>query len=397
MMRKILALAWLNAIQLLRNPAELVGVIVLPLALTMLFGAAYGGGEPKPLSVLFVDEDGTAYSKQVGALIDAEASLQTEASTRAEAEKQIAAGDASVAVLVPKGFGAGVEQLDATIEVMRDPTAQTGFAVLSVVQGVAMRMSGDAGAADFISVIASQAGMPLKTDFAALYKAADAKWEPAPPISTEGQTVVASKVRGDTVIAEGRTQSSVGFTVWFILFMTFGSAGGILEEREQGTLRRLLVAPVTRSTILTGKVLGTVLAASVQALILVLVGALAFNVPWGSDPLPVVLILGVYILAATGLAVMVSALVRTRGQMSGASPLISTALAMLGGCLWPIEVVAPAMQFIAKLTPTGWAVMGLTDVVARNQGMQAALVPTLVLLGFAVVTLGIGVKMLKFE
>jgi len=54
---------------------------------------------------------------------------------------------------------------------------------------------------------------------------------------------VASEVRGDSVLAEGQAQSSIGFTVWFILFMTFGSAGGILEEREQGTLRRLLVAP----------------------------------------------------------------------------------------------------------------------------------------------------------
>jgi len=190
---------------------------------------------------------------------------------------------------------------------------------------------------------------------------------------------------------------TIGLTVWFILFMTFGSAGGILEEREQGTLRRLLVAPVGRATVLTGKVAGTVLAATVQALVLVTVGALAFGVPWGRDPAGVALLLGSYILAGTGLAVMVSALVRTRDQMSGASPLISTGLAMLGGCLWPIEVVSPTMQTIAKLTPTGWAVMGLTDVVVRNQGLQAAVTPSLVLLAFAAVTLGIGAKMLRFE
>ena len=82
------------------------------------------------------------------------------------------------------------------------------------------------------------------------------------------------------------------------------------------------------------------------------------------------LVLGSYMLAGTGLAVMVSALVRTRDQMSGLSPLVSTGLAMLGGCLWPLEVVAPFMQTVAKFTPTGWAVMGLTDVVARNQGIE---------------------------
>lgn len=391
MMRKILALAWLNAIQMLRNPAEVVGVIVLPLVLTMLFGSAFAGAQVTEMGVLFVDEDGSAYSAQVGTLIDAEESLKTEATTREEAATRIAEGDAAVAVLVPEGFGEDLAGTGATIEIMRNPTSQTAFAVLSVVQGIAMRMSGDAAVAEIISTAIPGAA------FGDVYTDADAEWEPTPPIYTEGQTVVASEVRGDSVIAEGSAQSSIGFTVWFILFMTFGSAGGILEEREQGTLRRLMVAPVSRGTILSGKVLGTVLAATIQALVLVLVGALAFGVPWGRDPFGVALVLGSYILAGTGLAVMISALVRTRDQMSGLSPLVSTGLAMLGGCLWPLEVVAPAMQFIAKLTPTGWAIIGLTDVVARNQGLTSATLPTLVLLGFAAVTLGIGVKMLKFE
>ena len=392
MMRKVLALAWLNALQLLRNPGEVVGVIVLPLALTMLFGSAFAGSEGKPMQVLFVDEDGSAYSAQVRELLDAEESFETSAVARSEAEHLIGEGDAAVAVVVPDGFGDGLAGDGAEIQVLRDPASESAFAVISVVQGVSMRMSGNAEVAVYISQ-----GMPWVGDFDDVYAASDARWEPLPPIYAEGQTVVASEVRGDSVMAEGATLSSIGFTVWFMLFMTFGSAGGILEEREQGTLRRLLVAPVTRGTIMAGKIVGIVLAAAAQALILVGVGALAFGVPWGRDPLPVAIVLGAYVLAGTGLAVMVSALVRTRDQLGGLSPLISTGLAMLGGCLWPIEVVAPVMQTVAKLTPTGWAVIGLTDIVARNQGIEAAVLPTAVLLAFAVVSLIIGVRFLKFE
>ncbi len=394
MIRKILALAWLNALQLLRNPGEVVGVIVLPLALTMLFGAAFAGGNEQPMRVLLVDEDGTTYSKQVGELVDAEESLETSVVTRAEAESLIAGGDAAVAVVVPEGFQDGIRGGGAEIQVLRDPASEGSFAVLSVVQGVAMRMSGNAETARIIARARPADG---PTAFDAAYAMTDARWEPTPPVYVQGQTVIASEVRGDSVMAEGSTLSSIGFTVWFILFMTFGSAGGILEEREQGTLRRLLVAPVSRGTIMGGKIVGIVLAASAQALILVGVGALAFGVPWGRDPLGVLLVLGAYVLAGTGLAVMVSALVRSRDQLSGASPLISTGLAMLGGCLWPIEVVSPLMQTVAKFTPTGWAVMGLTDVVARNQGISAAFIPSLVLLGIAAVTLGIGVRFLRFE
>lgn len=280
MMRKILSLARLNAIQILRNPAEVVGVIVLPLALTMLFGSAFAAGQASDIRVLFVDEGASVYSAQVGELIDAEESLRIEGATRAEAEAEVASGDVGVAVLVPQGFADALEGGDATIEVMRNPDSQSGFAIVSVVQGIATRMSGNAAAARVISAVPV-----LNADFDDVYQTADAKWSPQPPVYAEASQVVASEVRGDSVTAEGATLSSIGFTVWFVLFMTFGSAGGILEEREQGTLRRLMVAPVSRATILSGKVVGTVVAAAVQALILVLVGAFGFGVPWGTDPI----------------------------------------------------------------------------------------------------------------
>ena len=232
-MKRILALAWLNALQLLRNPAELVGVIGLPLALTLLFGSAFSGQGDQPLTVLVVDEDGSDYAGQVDSLIDAEPSFETSAVARSEAERLISDGDAGVAVIVPEGFGEGVERGDARIEVLRDPASETAFAVISVVQGVAMRMSGDAAVATAVTDLVP----PGAVDFADVYERTDALWEPEPPVTAEGQVVVASEVRGDSVLADGATLSSIGFTIWFVLFMTCGTAGGMIEERAQGALR----------------------------------------------------------------------------------------------------------------------------------------------------------------
>ncbi|MCE5203911.1 MAG: ABC transporter permease [Actinomycetia bacterium] len=394
MMTRIAALAWLNILQLLRNPGEVVGVIVLPLALTMLFGAAFAQGADKPMQVLFVDEDSTAYSKRVGELIDSEESLETVRVTLSDATDRIAEGDASVAIVIPASFGDGLRGDGAEIHVLRNPASESSLAVVSIVQGVATRVSGNAEAA---RIIVRSSTQEATAAFDAAYADVDLRWEPKPPVYTEETVVAPSQVRGDSVMAEGTTLSSIGFTVWFILFMTFGCAGGILEEREQGTLRRLLVAPVSRVTVMAGKITGIALAAATQAAILVCVGWLAFGVPWNRDPVAVFLVLGSYVLAATGLAVMVSALVRSRDQMSGASPLISTGLAMLGGCLWPIEVVSPFMRTVAAFTPTGWAVGGLTDIVARNQGIGAAVTPSLILLTIAAVTMAIGARVLKFE
>jgi ABC-2 type transport system permease protein len=83
--------------------------------------------------------------------------------------------------------------------------------------------------------------------------------------------------------------------------------------------------------------------------------------------------------------------------MSAIAPVLSTALAMLGGCYWPIEITSPFMQQVAKLTPTGWAMLGLKDIVARGMGLEAALLPSAVLLTIAAVCLAIGIPRLKLE
>jgi ABC-2 type transport system permease protein len=216
-------------------------------------------------------------------------------------------------------------------------------------------------------------------------------------VGVESRVVLASAARANELEAPANTQYSLGFTVFFVTMVALGSAGGILEEREIGTLRRLLAAPLRRSQILTGKALGVALVATFEATLLVGFGALVFGVPWGTDPLPVALLLFSLVLASTGLGIMISALVRTRSQMSALTPIVSTALAMLGGCYWPIEIASPFMQQLARLTPTGWAMVGLKDVVARGLGLQAALLPSVVLLGIAGLTLAIGIPRLRLE
>lgn len=391
-MRHVLALAWNNMLQMFRNPSELAAVIIMPLVLTMIFGSAFANVEGKPARVPFVDEDGSAYAEQVRAVLAEEPSLAVEDTTRAEAEALVSAGDVPVAVIVPEGFGQAIQAGDAEIQSLMNPQSDTAFAISAVVQGIAVRMSANAAAANAVTAI-----MPGGKQFPELYRIADTFWEPEPPVSVKGQTVIASDVRGETVQASGTTQSSAGMAVFFIMFVTFGGAGAILEEREQGTLRRLLITPVSKSALLGGKIVGIVGTAVLQTLILTAAGQLIFGVPWGRQWLANAIVLFCYILAVTGLAVLVSTIVRSRDQFAGASPIFATGLAMIGGCWWSLDIVAPVMQTIAKFTPTGWAMIGLTDVLARNRGLDAIGLPVLFLLAFAAVTLGLGIKMLKWE
>lgn len=395
-MRRILAMLWVSVLQVARDRGELVSMFFLPLLLTYVFGVAFGSqGADRPILVMWEDSERGAYSQQILDIVDAEGSIEVQVADYDDAREKLETGESSVIVRVPEGFDADIEAgRDVSLLLEQSPGSQRGTASSEVVSGAVSRVSANIQAARVTGDVWPAGSPPA---FSSAYELADSYWDPDPPISVTGVAVSQSDVRSDSVLAASNVQYSVGFTIMFVMFMAFGSAGGILEEREQGTLRRLIITPSTRAHILGGKIAGVIGTSSIEAFILVGLGALAFAVPWGRDPLALVLMLGAYILASAGLAVFTTAVVRTRSQLSAIGPIASTALAMLGGCYWPIEVTPPFMQTIAKFTPTGWGMAGLLDVVARGQGLEAALVPAGVLLAMAAVFFGAGLFFLKVE
>lgn len=438
-MRKLLALIRLNLSQIRHDRGTLVSMTVLPIMLTILLGFMMGGGSSGKIPIAFVDADRSTYSRLVGAELDAQSGLTVKRLTAAEADAERRDNQLVAVVTVPKGFGQRVEQASApaTIEIAQANDPTRAIAVAEVVRGFATRMAADQTAArvalEQIAAARAQFRMPvppggagtpgntllplvsslpetalerLEPTFpyirtspatASVVAIADKKWEPTAPISVKLVSVKAAKARGEATVASGFKQSSLGMTVWFVLMLLLGNAAASLEERENGTLPRLLTTPTPRAQILGGKVAGVYVTGVAQAAILIVFGALVFNVPWGSDPGAVALIMATYILAATGLSVMISSVVRTRGQASALGPVLAVSLSMLGGCAWPLDIVPPYMRTLALFTPPGWAMVGLTNVVVRGHGMPAALLPSLVLVGFAAVFFLVGLTRFRWE
>ena len=399
-MNKIVTIAGLNLRQLTKDRAGFATLLAIPIMLTLLFGTVLGGGERK-VPVAIADLDGTVYSREVAGALDP-ASYTTVAVDEAGAREMVSNESALAAIIIRKGFGDDVVAgNDTTLTVLEDPRSTASLAVAEAVRGRVQRVAANS---ETIRVVksafqqaSSLAGQPLGPPSPRdVYTYADKLWTP-PPLSVAEVSVTPSKTRGSGTQAAGFQQYSLGFTLMFMLFMALSSAGGFLDEREQGTLSRLLTTPTTRVVLVAGKVVGILATVALEATIMIGFGVLVFHVPWGDDPIGVVMIVGSFSLAATGLGVMASTLVRTRGQLSAVSAVSATALAMLGGCYWPLDIVSPAMRTIAYLTPTGWAMSGLTDVVVRYQGTQHAIAPSLILIGFATVFLGVGMTRLKLE
>jgi ABC-2 type transport system permease protein len=126
-----------------------------------------------------------------------------------------------------------------------------------------------------------------------------------------------------------------------MFFAMFSGQGGVLsvfEERRQWTLQRLVMAPVPRLNILSGKLLGTFVTCLFQlialAIALTIVGSIMsgeLTLIWGNNLLAVFVVMVAAAAAVTGLGVLMAGVAKTPEQSATYAQLINIVLALLGG------------------------------------------------------------------
>ena len=123
------------------------------------------------------------------------------------------------------------------------------------------------------------------------------------------------------------------FTVMFAFFIVGTMAADLLKERQEGTLRRLMTAPMPRWTIIAGKMLAYVVLVIAQVTLIFGGANLIFDMPLGNSILGLVLVTIAMGLAATGLGMLVAAISKTDRQADTTGTLLGFILAGLGGLL----------------------------------------------------------------
>jgi ABC-type multidrug transport system permease subunit len=176
-----------------------------------------------------------------------------------------------------------------------------------------------------------------------------------------------------------------GYLVMFVFFTAALSAERIVRERQNNTLERLLAGSVRRESILGGTFLGTAAKGLIQIAIFWVVGILVFNIDLGLSPAAAIILSILVIIMSSAFGIMLATLVKTERSAGSIGVLASLVLAPLGGCWWPLFITPKWMQFIAKITPHGWATTGFNKLMVFGADFGAAVPEMLALIGFAVV------------
>jgi ABC-2 type transport system permease protein len=178
-----------------------------------------------------------------------------------------------------------------------------------------------------------------------------------------------------TLVAFGSAQA-----VFFALFTTFYGAMSVYDEQEQGTLQRLIVAPIPRVAILAGKLLGTLLMALLQvSLLLVALNLLAVIIEgemmliWGNNIALIVVLVLVIALSVAGVGVLLVGVASSPEQARTLAPIVNIGFAAIGGAF-----AFQLPQAIAGFSPIYWAQSAFLNLSANQTDITLNIIILLV-------------------
>ncbi|MBT3322493.1 MAG: ABC transporter permease [Anaerolineae bacterium] len=390
-MRKIISIAFLYLRTTYTSIGTLLFTIAMPIIFTFVLALTMKGmaGEPTPEAwqLLIANEDKSNLSASLIMHLEENPILDVEIAEKNSTLADVESGDALALLLIPSGFETNAFQHDATDLTLYQSADSIARAQIleEAVKSASAEIGGSLAIADLSLRVAEEIALINKSDEDGkqdykeeAFEAAQSAWQTDEIINL--QFTEATRLENGDDIPVGATQSSPGMLVMYALFFSFGGGATLLVERDEGTLRRLLVMPLSKSAIMGGKLLGIYLGALIQMTIMILFGILAFDLQWGQSPVGLIMMLLSYGFASTALGIMVAALSKSVAQANAAGTIVVMALASLGGAWWPIEIVPIWMQNLALMLPTGWAMHGFQDLLLRGLGLEAILPTAAILL-----------------
>lgn len=180
-----------------------------------------------------------------------------------------------------------------------------------------------------------------------------------------------------------KTQIAAGMATFFLFFTVQFGVLGLLEERRQGTLPRILAAPVAPWQVLVSKLLVSFTLGLVSMTFLALFSSTLLGAHWGS-PVGVALLMLAGVLAAVATVTLVAGVARTQDQAGALQSGLALVLGILGGSFFSMARAGGIAAVATRLTPHYWFNEGLVRMTG-GRDWTSALGSVAALLVFAVV------------
>ena len=372
-----LALAAAELKRVTRDRTFLFFIVLLPILVILIVGVTTSGSSSTRIGL--VPGQSTPLATQLVGDLEADPGLATQRyATRADALDAMRRGELDAVVLIPRNLDADLRSgLAVRVPVLVSGSVEASQAAETGVSSVVARHGAAAKAATFATAHTDRSFDENLATTRSVQRAT-----PVVPVRT---VVVNSK---SNILPTGYSYSAPTMLVLFVFINTVAGGGAMIQTRKFGIFSRALAAPIRPRDLVLGEALCYVALTLGQALLIVVAGAVMFGVSWG-NPLAAAALIGMWAMVGTGAGMASGTLFRTPEQASAIGPAVGIAFGMLGGCMWPLEIVPQSVSLAGHVTPHALAVDAWVTLLSRGGGLVDIAGYLAILATYAVVLLAI--------
>lgn len=375
---------------------------LLPIFLISVFALAFGGAKreaSKPSVLLVADLDRSALTTAIVQKLDSLKEIAVVSSTLADAQEEVKKGYEAAVLVFYKGFEDSVNSgKPLPMELQYDLVKEMEVGILQqALLSSLMKSIEQVGAMERVmkqidrqyegmdSAMIASIKMQVKETFA----------EDAGKQAGSKQGMKMTPLVKEKENNPGLVQAVAGTAVMMLLLSLAQFGAGLLTEKEDGTLKRLLYAPVEPGHILYGKLLSGILTAIVQLTVMFVFATLMFDLDLtGNIPGLLIMVLATAF-ACASFGMFLASVARTRQQLQGLSTLVVLTMSAIGGSMIPTFIMPEWMQKISVLSINYWSIQGFYDIFWRERPLAEIAVKALVLFGAGLVLLVFAVRLFK--
>jgi ABC-2 type transport system permease protein len=160
----------------------------------------------------------------------------------------------------------------------------------------------------------------------------------------------------------GLVHSVAGTAVMMLLFSVAGIGGSLLDEKQDGMLKKLLCSPIPPNHILFGKLVFANIISIIQLIIMFVYAWLIFGLDIMHHLPSLILMIFAIAFACSGFGVVLASFAKTRQQVQGFSTVIVLVMSGIGGSMIPIFAMPEIMQKVAVFSVNYWGIQGIYDI-----------------------------------
>lgn len=368
-------------------------MLLLPMIIISVAGFALDFEEGIGIDVLVVDLDNGKAARDFVEFLEGVDVLNVDMESNEFAARDKVKVEGIDLIIIPRGFTEALLQgKESELQLIVDPTQEDENTVVQkIAEGYANRLATSVIAVKTVAAY----GVPVQDEEHVLkvVEVADQFADPS-PVRVTTESVSAAAATEFTTF----TQYVPGFAVMFLLFSTIqAGAVSLLIEQESGTLRRLVIAPLSKADIIGGKIASSFIKGFLQLAVLLAFGHLVFSLNLGSDLLALLILMAAISFASTALGLLIAVLVRTKDQADSVAQFIVLTMSAIGGSWWPLFIEPQFMQDMAHLTITAWAMDGFYNLFFYDLGLPGILKEVGMLLLMAVLFFIMAISRFRFE